>query len=115
MEKGEAARFLTTDACLYDVKNGQQVHWRHRKMGLVGFHIVQKTPSAPQWIWSTFEQVDNVGCQHASFARSVSDRFANKQAKPGVPNQVTRVLPISTPQPACNLAAFLYAQPRPRN
>jgi hypothetical protein len=29
-------------------------------MGLVGLHIVAKTPSRPQWIWSTFEQIDNV-------------------------------------------------------
>lgn len=29
-------------------------------VGLVGLHIVQKTQSRPQWIWSTFEQVDNV-------------------------------------------------------
>jgi hypothetical protein len=31
-----------------------------KTMGLVGLHIVQKTPSRPQWIWSTFEHVDNV-------------------------------------------------------
>jgi hypothetical protein len=29
-------------------------------VGLVGLHIVQKTPSREQWIWSTFEQIDNV-------------------------------------------------------
>jgi hypothetical protein len=29
-------------------------------VGLVGLHIVRKTPSRPQWIWSTFEQIDNV-------------------------------------------------------
>jgi hypothetical protein len=29
-------------------------------VGLVGLHIVQKTPSRPQWIWSSFEQIDNV-------------------------------------------------------
>jgi hypothetical protein len=29
-------------------------------VGLVGLHIVQKTPSRQQWIWSTFEHVDNV-------------------------------------------------------
>src|SRR4051812_22093043 len=29
-------------------------------VGLVGLHIVQKTPSRPQWIWSTFEQIDSV-------------------------------------------------------
>lgn len=31
-----------------------------KTMGLVGFHIAHKTDSAPQWVWSTFEQVDNV-------------------------------------------------------
>jgi hypothetical protein len=29
-------------------------------VGLIGLHIVQKTASRPQWIWSTFEHVDNV-------------------------------------------------------
>jgi hypothetical protein len=29
-------------------------------MGLIGLHIAQKTASRPQWIWSTFEHVDNV-------------------------------------------------------
>ena len=29
-------------------------------LGLVGFHISHKTESRPEWIWSTFEQVDNV-------------------------------------------------------
>jgi hypothetical protein len=31
------------------------------KVGLVGFHIAQKTPDFPQWVWATFEQVDNLG------------------------------------------------------
>jgi hypothetical protein len=29
-------------------------------VGLIGFHIAQKTPSRPQWIWSSFEQADVV-------------------------------------------------------
>lgn len=29
-------------------------------MGLMGLHIVVKTPSRPQWIWSSFEQIDAV-------------------------------------------------------
>ena len=29
-------------------------------LGLVGLHIVHKTDSEPQWIWSTFEHVNNV-------------------------------------------------------
>jgi hypothetical protein len=29
-------------------------------VGLVGLHIVQKTPTRPQWIWTSFEHIDNV-------------------------------------------------------
>jgi hypothetical protein len=29
------------------------------KLGLVGFHILHKTASQPQWFWSTFEHRDN--------------------------------------------------------
>jgi hypothetical protein len=28
-------------------------------VGLIGMHIAMRTRSSPQWIWSTFEQVDN--------------------------------------------------------
>ena len=28
-------------------------------VGLVGFHVVHRTRSAPQWVWSTFEHVAN--------------------------------------------------------
>ena len=30
-----------------------------KKLGLIGFHAVHKTTSRPQWIWTTFEHVDN--------------------------------------------------------
>jgi hypothetical protein len=30
-------------------------------VGLVGLHVVQKTANFPQFVWSTFEQVDNLG------------------------------------------------------
>ena len=35
-------------------------HSEHADMGLVGFHIVHKLHQFPEWIWSTFEQVDNI-------------------------------------------------------
>ena len=28
-------------------------------VGLVGLHVVQKTKQLPQWMWATFEHVDN--------------------------------------------------------
>ena len=33
---------------------------RTTTIGLIGLHIAQKTPSRPQWIWSSFEQKDTV-------------------------------------------------------
>lgn len=32
----------------------------YQQMGLVGFHIAQKTSPFTEWVWSTFEHVDNV-------------------------------------------------------
>jgi len=49
------SRFFTSDAYIYE--NGT---WRKTLMGLVGMHISQKTQTSPQWVWSTFEQVDNI-------------------------------------------------------
>jgi hypothetical protein len=50
-------RYYAVDAWVYDPVAKQ---CSQQTMGLVGFHIAQKTAEFPQWIWSTFEQVDNV-------------------------------------------------------
>jgi hypothetical protein len=50
-------RFYTRTANVLDPVTGQ---CSTLTVGLVGLHIVQKTPTRPQWIWTTFEQVDNV-------------------------------------------------------
>jgi len=42
-------------------------------IALVGFHIVSKTPSLPQWVWSTFEHVDNVPGDQAGGGLSFND------------------------------------------
>lgn len=52
-------RYHTRPAWLVDPISGQ-CSQTPVTVGLVGLHIVQKTPSRPQWIWSTFEQIDNV-------------------------------------------------------
>jgi hypothetical protein len=54
----DPARFyFRDDAWIQDL--GKQT-CRQARVGLVGLHIVYKTPSRPQWIWSTFEHVNNV-------------------------------------------------------
>jgi hypothetical protein len=52
-----SARLYSRKAIVKDIGgNG----CREKTMGLVGLHIAQKTPSRPQWIWSSFEQNDLV-------------------------------------------------------
>jgi hypothetical protein len=42
-----------------------------KTLGLVGFHVVHKTEGRPQWIWTSFEHVDNVPEQAEVDARDV--------------------------------------------
>ncbi|HEY8184946.1 MAG TPA: hypothetical protein VIF64_02695 [Pyrinomonadaceae bacterium] len=80
-----------------------------KTLGLVGLHIAHKTASAPQWVWSTFEQVDNVavgpnapaGLKPSFFNPDCKNCRINKPPpKPWNPNvkttpsQITRILPI---------------------
>jgi hypothetical protein len=49
--------YVVPNAQVFDVAANKCLQ---RDIALVGFHIVTKTPDRPQWIWSTFEQIDNV-------------------------------------------------------
>jgi len=40
--------------------NGNFKSCQKQQVGLVGMHISTKTKSSPQWIWATFEHVDNL-------------------------------------------------------
>ena len=74
-----------------------------QRMGLVGLHIAQKVDFFPQWVWSSFEQVDNVpGAPNAKAPYSFNNAspapatgnhgFANKPNGSALnPNQATRV------------------------
>jgi len=48
--------------------------WKAVTVGLVGFHIAQKTETAPQWIWSTFEHVDNLAVDRLARVRAADGR-----------------------------------------
>lgn len=58
----DASRFHTIKALVYTNPNeheGVAASCKLQTVGLVGLHIVHKTNDAPQWVWSTFEHVDN--------------------------------------------------------
>ena len=100
-----AERFHTVEACLCEEgPSGETTRCRRQKMGLVGFHLMSKTPSAPQWVWSTFEQVDNVAGPHPSFRNpKCRDCVFNLQGPKDEPNEVARIIPIPSHDPDCRL------------
>ena len=54
-------KFHMTDGLLY--LPGADEPCRQVKLGLIGFHVGHKTDTRQQWIWTTFEHVDNVPTQ----------------------------------------------------
>jgi hypothetical protein len=46
---------------LYEDKGpNNSICYFEQKWGLIALHIIQKTPSAPAFIYATFEQADNI-------------------------------------------------------
>ena len=57
------SRYITRTAQIYvspDDTESESAACHKVMLGLIGFHIAHKTRNAPEWIWSTFEQVDTV-------------------------------------------------------
>jgi hypothetical protein len=53
----QVKRYYTRTAIVRDTATGA---CSRITAGLVGLHIIQKTASRPQWIWSSYEQIDSV-------------------------------------------------------
>lgn len=74
-------------------------------VGLVGMHIVYKAEGYPQWLWATFEQVDNIVGPHGT-GSYYNPKCSGEYCEPNIspkksgqpfdsPNQVNRVTPIT--------------------
>ncbi|MFP5236439.1 MAG: hypothetical protein ACLGSD_11100 [Acidobacteriota bacterium] len=61
IKPSEKSRFHSEEAvvCSPPEKEGEKPICQIKLMGLVGLHIAHKTQDASQWLWSTFEHVDN--------------------------------------------------------
>ena len=76
------ARYYVTRAAIVDVAKrlGKGIIvCSMRDVALVGLHVAIKTKTKPQWIWSTFEHIDNVPPAGAGEAREPDAR------EPGAP------------------------------
>jgi hypothetical protein len=104
------SRYYVVTAQAYDAAKKQCVA---TPMGLVGLHIAQKTKDFPEWIWSSFEQVDNLStaatsgmlapctdpiCQQHGFNPATRPKSLDLQPDPAkrIPTQVLRLNPIPT-------------------
>lgn len=86
LEAGDdPARYLTMPAVVATAVNGQQVD-KNVRVGLVGMHIAHKSKSSPQWIWSTFEQVDNLDVDPVAHSK-LKPSFFDPGCPTCVPNQ----------------------------
>jgi len=57
-KESNSGRFTTTTVRYYENENNPC--YRQATMGLVALHLIQKTPTAPYFIYATFEQADNI-------------------------------------------------------
>lgn len=55
-----SGKFVTRKVRYYESTPNGNACWREDTFGLVALHIIQKTPSAPYFIYATFEQADNI-------------------------------------------------------
>ena len=51
------------------------------KAGLIGLHVIRKTETGPQWVWSTFEHVDNVPPAGKAAAAGIDYTLFNRQCE----------------------------------
>ena len=118
--KDDFSRFYTTPAVVMDQgPDGKPVE-RKVIVGLVGMHIGHKSTTSPQWIWSTFEQVDNLDVDNVANPNLSPSFFdpncpicaVNQLPQPGangvyprIPTQVSRAIPIPGDKLALNAQA----------
>ena len=86
----DRSRFYTKRVCIVrsEAPTSTPAQCQSIDAGLVGMHISMRTESSPEWIWSTFEQIDNVrqnptdhgGLSHANFMKPGSTDGPNMLA-----------------------------------
>lgn len=125
----DPSRFHTVDALAYNPPSTNptvEESCTAVTLGLVGWHAAHKTDGAPQWIWSTFEQVDNVPDNAVALGGKVNPHYnfyaAAKAGQPvneppprpwdpnvqpfpnGFTSQITRITPLTSDTVKLNTA-----------
>jgi hypothetical protein len=101
-------RFHTATVRYYEVASANQPCYREATWGLVGLHVIQKTPSAPWLIWATFEQADNVLDQNGNKVEDVDGNAIGPQPWP------EPTTPALTSNPASPNPTVTFVNPNDR-
>lgn len=99
-------RYFTQEAIVVSTSfdpDGKPVKTRSKQlMGLVGMHITALTQSSPNWIWATFEQVDNVTANDLAFGttrKGEQRRLRPNFNNPDMPTKLVNQLPPKNAPP----------------
>lgn len=120
-DNDDTSKFHTTKAYVYnnpDENEGVIASCSLQTVGMVGLHIATKVDTAKQWVWSTFEHIDNAPTQgepankayYNYFDPNCTDCSVNEPpARPWdpatahtTPSQIERVIPIDPATQALN-------------
>jgi hypothetical protein len=80
--------------------------WRQDTFGMTSLHIIQKTPSAPYFIYATFEQADNIltsggqSVENDDGSPNVTPTCPPGQASPCPTTPTTKLADVPSPQPS---------------
>jgi hypothetical protein len=104
-----SGRFHTATARFYEFgkPNGKTKTycWRQATFGLVALHVLQKTPTAPYFVYATFEQADNIqspqgkAIENDDGSIAVAPACRAGQATPCPTSPLEVLVDGSTPQP----------------
>jgi len=94
------ARFYTDSAWVMNQDPKGDFKYQKRLVGLVGLHIVHKTPTRPQWLWTSFEQVDNLPGEEGAVAPF---NYYKDGADAPPPNNPNTLSPLTWPEKFYNV------------
>ena len=106
----QSRRYYTRAAIVRDPNSGA---CSRITVGLAGLHIIQKTLSRPQWIWTSFEQIDNV--PPSRFGDPVKFTFHDGGKAPMPAENPLMLVPLA-PQPVTpfNVERPFFAKVHPK-
>lgn len=98
----KSGHFHVQQVRFYENSKGGALCYRDAAWGLVALHIIQKTPSAPYFIYATFEQAENILTRDGKPVEDVNGKVIQSSAMATTPQvclQDPRPMPTPTPTP----------------